>query len=105
MSWIFLILAGLEEVIATIAMKYIDGTKKKLPIAIMVIGFMFSFYCLSKAMIALPAGVAYAVWTGVGTIGISLVSVFWFREKMNRLQVISLLFILLGAAGLKLTSS
>ncbi|MFK2826267.1 multidrug efflux SMR transporter [Bacillus sp. B190/17] len=104
MSWILLVLAGLEEVIATIAMKYVDGTKRKWPIAIMVIGFAFSFYCLSKAMLELTAGVAYAVWTGIGTIGIAIVSVIWFKEKLNKFQFLSLTFILLGVAGLRFTS-
>ncbi|WP_100330048.1 DMT family transporter [Bacillus xiapuensis] len=104
MSWGFLILAGLEEVIATIAMKYVDGTKKKLPIAVMVIGFFFSFYCLSRAMLELPAGVAYAVWTAIGTTGITLVSFFWFKESLNKLQVISLLLIVIGVAGLRFTA-
>lgn len=104
MSWAFLILSGIEEVIATVAMKYVDGRKKKWPIIVMVVGFFFSFYCLSKAMIELPAGVAYAVWTAVGTIGITLVSLFWFKEKLNKLQIFSLLFIVLGVAGLRFTA-
>ncbi|RJS61249.1 multidrug efflux SMR transporter [Bacillus sp. PK3_68] len=104
MSWVFLVLAGFEEVIATIAMKYVNGTKRKWPIAVMVIGFIFSFYCLSRAMTDLSAGVAYAVWTGIGTVGITLVSIIWFKEKLNKFQLLSLLFIMLGVAGLKFTS-
>lgn len=104
MSWIFLILAGIEEVIATIAMKYVNGTKRKGPIAIMVIGFIFSFYCLSKAMTELSAGIAYAVWTGIGTVGITIVSIIWFKEKLNKFQFMSLTFIILGVAGLRFTS-
>ncbi|KAB7704755.1 QacE family quaternary ammonium compound efflux SMR transporter [Bacillus aerolatus] len=104
MSWIFLLLAGIEEVIATIAMKYVDGTKRKWPIAIMVIGFIFSFYCLSRAMLELSAGIAYAVWTGIGTVGITIVSIIWFKEKLNKFQALSLAFIIIGVAGLRLTA-
>lgn len=76
MPWMFLVISGIEEVIAAIAMKYVDGTRKKWPIIVMVLGFGLSFFCLSKAMQALSAGVAYAVWTGIGSIGITAVSLF-----------------------------
>lgn len=61
MAWFLLVIAGIEEIIAAIAMKYIDGTRKKWPIIVMTVGFGLSFYCLSQAMIVLPAGVAYVV--------------------------------------------
>lgn len=104
MAWGLLLLAGVEEVIATIAMKYMDGTRKKWPIIVMIIGFIFSFYCLSTAMQELPAGVAYAVWTGVGSIGITLVGILWFKENFGLSQFISLGFILIGVIGLGITS-
>lgn len=104
MIWGLLFLAGIEEVIATIAMKYMDGKRKKWPILIMTIGFAFSFFCLSKAMQTIPAGVAYAVWTGVGSIGITIVGIFWFKERFRSSQYISLALILIGVIGLRITS-
>lgn len=104
MVWGLLFLAGIEEIIATVAMKYIDGTRKKWPITVMVIGFIFSFYCLSTAMRVVPAGVAYAVWTGVGSIGIALVGALWFKERLGFSQILSLGLILVGVIGLRLTS-
>lgn len=103
MAWIWLVLAGIEEIIATIAMKYVDGFKRPAPILIMSIGFVFSFFCLSQAMQVLTPGVAYAVWAGVGTIGISAVGVFWFKEKLNPKQYVFLSFILVGVIGMRLT--
>lgn len=103
MAWIWLILSGIEEIVATIAMKYVDGFKRKTPIIVMSVGFLFSFYCLSHAMMELPAGVAYAVWAGVGAIGITIVGVFWFKEKMNKKQVFFLACILVGVIGMRLT--
>ncbi|MBP1964294.1 DMT family transporter [Paenibacillus aceris] len=105
MVWGYLVLAGIEEVIAVIAMKHIDGTRKKWPIFVVVVGFLFSFYCLSKAMQTLSAGVAYAVWTGIGSVGITIAGVCLFKEKFTRMQLLSLVFILIGVAGLRLTSS
>lgn len=104
MAWGLLVLAGIEEVIATIAMKYMDGTRKKWPIVVMVVGFIFSFFCLSMAMQSIPAGVAYAIWTGVGSIGITLAGLFWFKEKFRYKQFLSLAFILVGVIGLGMTS-
>lgn len=105
MVWFLLVIAGIEEIIAAIAMKYIDGTRKKWPIIVMTLGFGLSFYCLSQAMIVLPAGVAYAVWTGIGSIGVSAVGLIWFKERFRLSQVISLCLILAGVIGLRLTSS
>lgn len=104
MAWLLLIVAGLEEIISVIAMKYIDGFKKKTPLVIMALGLALSFFCLTQAMLVIPSGVAYAVWAGVGAVGITLVSMFWFKEKYNRMQMVFLMFIVVGIIGLKLTT-
>ncbi|GAB1787078.1 hypothetical protein PMEGAPL128_61930 [Priestia megaterium] len=52
----------------------------------------------------LPAGVAYGVWTGVGSVGITLTGILWFKEKLGIYQLISLCFILIGVIGLKIAS-
>ncbi|MDG0764856.1 DMT family transporter [Bacillus halotolerans] len=104
MAWFLLFIAGIEEIIAAIAMKYIDDTKKKWPIIVMTAGFALSFYCLSQAMQVLPSGVAYAVWTGIGSIGVTAVSLIWFKERFQLSQLISLCLILAGVIGLRLTS-
>ena len=104
MAWLLLCIAGVEEVIAAVAMKYIDGTRKKWPIIVMTLGFALSFYCLSKAMQVLPSGVAYAVWTGIGSIGVTAVSFVWFKERFRLSRLISLCLIIVGVIGLRLTS-
>lgn len=103
MAWMFILIAGLEEVVSVIAMKYIDGIKRKKPIAVMVLGFFLSFFLLSQAMQQIPAGIAYAVWSGIGTIGISIVGILRFKEKMNVQQVAFLSLILVGVFGLQLS--
>ncbi|ABS73012.1 MULTISPECIES: DMT family transporter [Bacillus] len=104
MAWLLLFIAGAEEVVAAVAMKHIDGFKKKWPLIVMVTGFMLSFFCLSGAMQVLPTGVAYAAWTGMGSIGVSAVGILWFKEKFNLSQLVSLGLILIGVIGLKLTA-
>lgn len=104
MAWGLLVLAGIEEVTATIAMKYMNDTRKKWPIFVMIIGFVLSFYCLSKAMKVIPAGVAYGVWAGIGSVGVALAGILWFKERLNVFQSISLGMIILGVVGLRITS-
>lgn len=103
MAWFFIVLAGLEEVVSVIAMKYVDGLKNKKPIVVMTIGFLVSFYLLAEAMQEIPAGIAYATWSGIGTIGITLVGVIRFKEKINRLQLTFLSLIFVGVIGLQLS--
>ena len=104
MALIFILLAGLEEVVSVVAMKSVDGLKHKKPIAVMVIGFIVSFYLLAQAMQEIPAGIAYATWSGVGTIGIAIVGIFRFKEKMNGLQLAFLSLILVGVVGLQIST-
>lgn len=104
MAWLCLILAGFEEIISVIAMRHVDGFKRKLPIAVMVIGFGCSFYLLSRAMLVIPAGVAYGVWAGVGAVGISIVGVVLFKEKLNTVQCLFLGMIIMGVMGLRFTT-
>ena len=104
MAWIFILLAGIEEVISVITMKYVDGLKRKKPIAIICIGFFVSFYLLSQAMQEIPAGIAYATWSRVGTIEISMVSIIRFKEKINAFQFLFLGFILVGVVGLNFSA-
>ena len=104
MAWLFLIIAGIEEVISVIAMKYVDGWKRKWPLLVIVFGLAASIYMLTHAMVVIPAGVAYAVWAGIGTVGITLVSLFWFKEKYNAQQFLFLTCIVIGIIGLRLTT-
>ena len=104
MAWMLLVLAGLEEVIAVLAMKYVDGWKRKTPLAIMTIGFAFSIYCLTQAMQVIPTGVAYAVWAGIGSVGITMLGFVWFKEKLSKGQVVSLSILILSVIALRMTS-
>ncbi|MCE5168334.1 multidrug efflux SMR transporter [Paenibacillus profundus] len=104
MAWLYLILSGFEEIIAVIAMKYVDGFKKKTPLVIITLGLAASIWLLTHAMSVIPSGVAYAVWAGVGAVGITLVSLFWFKEKYSRTQFVYLGLIVVGIIGLRLTT-
>lgn len=104
MQWMMLILAGVFEVTWAIAMKYSDGFTVVVPTIITVIGYIASAVFLSVALKHLPLGTAYAMWTGFGIIGTSVLGVLLFHEKLSVPQIICILLIVLGIVGLKLLS-
>ena len=105
MSWIILFLAGLFEIAWAIGLKYSEGFTKLTPSIITIITMFISFYLLSLALKSLPLGTAYAIWVGIGTIGTVIAGIFLFDESMNLIRVVSILFILLGIIGLKITTN
>ncbi len=102
MQWIILLLAGLFEIGWAIAMKYSDGFTVLLPSVITAVGYIASAVFLSMALKQLPLGTAYAMWTGMGIAGTTLLGVFLFQEKLSVPQVICVILILFGIIGLKL---
>ena len=102
MHWIFLLLAALFEVSWAIAMKYSNGFSVLIPSIVTVVGYILSAIFLSLALRQLPLGTAYAMWTGVGILGTTILGVFLFNEKLNIPQIICVLVIVIGIAGLKL---
>lgn len=102
MQWLFLLLAGVLEVTWAVAMKYSNGFSVLLPSVVTVIGYILSAVFLAFAMKQLPLGTAYAMWTGFGIIGTTILGVLLFGDKMSLPQVICVLLIICGIAGLKL---
>ena len=102
MQWVMLILAGIFEVSWAIAMKYSNGFTEIFPTVITVIGYILSAVFLSAALKQLPLGTAYAMWTGFGIVGTSVLGIFLFQEKLTLAQMLCVLLIVVGIAGLKL---
>lgn len=102
MQWLFLLLAGVLEVTWAVAMKYSNGFSVFLPSVVTVVGYILSAVFLAFAMKQLPLGTAYAMWTGFGIIGTTILGVLLFGDKMSLPQVICVLLIICGIAGLKL---
>jgi len=102
MQWIILLLAGLFEIGWAIAMKYSDGFTVLLPSVITAVGYIASAVFLSMALKQLPLGTAYAMWTGMGIVGTTVLGVFLFQEKLSVSQVICVILILVGIIGLKI---
>lgn len=104
MAWVYLIVAGLFEVVWAIALKYTAGFTRLWPSVVTIAGMAASFYFLSMATKTLPIGTAYAVWTGIGAMGAVIIGMLFLNEPVTVPRVIFLLFILVGLIGLKLTS-
>lgn len=104
MSWFFLILAGLMEVVGVIAMKNFVSTNKKIFLLAIVFCFILSFGFLSQAMQELSMGIAYAIWTGIGAAGGVLVGILFFKESKTFSKLFFLFLIVASSVALKAVS-
>jgi quaternary ammonium compound-resistance protein SugE len=105
MNWLYLIFAGFLEIAWAIGLKYTEGWTRLLPSVITGILMVASFYFLSLALRSLPIGTAYAVWTGIGTVGAAILGMFLFDEPRDVVRIACIFLIIAGIAGLKLTSA
>ena len=103
-AWIWLLAAGLLEVGWAIGLKETQGFSRLWPSVLTVAGMILSFVCLAQAVRTLPIGTAYAVWTGIGTIGAAAIGVLVYRESATAPRIACILLIVLGIIGLKLTA-
>ena len=103
-SWSYLIIAGVLEIAWAIGLKYTEGWTRLVPSLVTGALLVASFYFLSLAVRTLPIGTAYAVWTGIGTVGAAILGMVLFDEPRDIVRVICIMLIIAGIAGLKLTS-
>ena len=103
MPWVYLLLAGLFEIFFTVALKFTEGFTRLIPSIITVIFIALSFFCVSQAMRSIPIGTAYAVWAGIGAAGTVICGIVFFGDSYNLIRILSLLLIIIGIFGLKLT--
>ncbi len=105
MKWLYLVIAGICEVWWAVGLKYSHGFTRLVPSLLTIAGMAASFYFLSLALKSLPLGTAYAIWTGIGTIGTAILGIILFKEPVDILRILCMGFILTGIIGLKLVSS
>ena len=102
---VWMMLAIGSEVMATSALKASDGFSRLVPSVVVVVGYVVSFYCLSIALRAIPLGVVYAVWSGVGTALIALIGVVFFRETLGLAGIAGIALIIGGVALLNVSGA
>ncbi|HZG57837.1 quaternary ammonium compound efflux SMR transporter SugE [Paenibacillus sp.] len=104
MAWVYLLAAGVFEVVWAISLKASNGFTRLGP-SIVTLAFMaVSFYLLALATKTLPIGTAYAVWTGIGAVGAVVVGIVFLQEPAGALRLLFVALIVIGLVGLKLTS-
>lgn len=105
MAWVYLIVAALFEMGWAISLKYTEGFSKLIPSVITIALVIASFIFLSIAVRDLPIGTAYAVWTGIGVVGVAVFGVLFLKEPADLVRVGSIFLIMVGVIGLRLTSA
>ncbi len=101
-SALILLLAILSEVVGTVALKASEGFARLGPTVLVVVGYGLTFYFLGLALKQIPLGVAYAIWSGLGTAGAVLAGVLLWRESLNLAGVVGIALIVVGVVVLNL---
>jgi quaternary ammonium compound-resistance protein SugE len=104
MAWFLLFLAGLFECGWAIGLKYTDGFTRPVPTILTVMSMVISIVLLGLAVKSLPIGTAYAVWTGIGTVGTVLLGIWLLGDPANAARIVCITLIVAGIAGLKLAA-
>jgi len=105
MAWIILLLAGLTEVGWAVGLKYTEGFTRLVPSVLTIACMAVSLGLLGLALKTLPIGTAYAVWTGIGTVGTAILGIYLFGESTAALRLACIGLIIAGVVGLKLVSA
>ncbi len=104
MAWLYLIVAGIFEIGFAMGLKFSEGFSRTWPTRLMFASGGLSFYLLSVSMKSLPVGTAYSVWTGIGAVGTVALSILLLDEPRDVFRLASILLIVVGIVGLRLTS-
>lgn len=104
MAWFLLFLAGLFEIGWAVGLKYTDGFTRPMPTILTLISMVVSIVLLGLAVKTLPMGTAYAVWTGIGTVGTVLLGIWLLGDPATLVRLVCIGMIVAGIAGLKLAA-
>jgi len=102
MAWLLLVLAGVGEVIGVAGISRLNRSRDLLSFVLLIGGFVLSLTFLSIAMQSISMGTAYAVWTGMGTVGSTLVGMLLYGESRDAKRLLFIAMVLSAAVGLKL---
>ena len=104
-AWVLLGLAILSEITATASLKSTEGFTRLWPSVVVMVGYMGAFYFMSMTLDTIPVAVAYAIWSGVGVAGITLISVMFLNQKIDTAGLIGMGLIGLGVVVLRVFST
>jgi small multidrug resistance pump len=103
-GYIYLVIAIAAEVIATTAMKALDGFNKPLPLVLVVLGYATAIGLLSQVVKTIPVGIAYAIWSGMGIVLVSVATVFIYKQKLDFAAMAGMGLIIAGVIVIQLFS-
>lgn len=104
MSYLYLTLAIIAEVIATSSLRATEEFTKPVPTLIMVVGYGVAFYFMTLTLRSLPLGITYAVWSGLGIVLISIIGIIFYNEKLDLAATLGMSLIILGVVVIHLFS-
>lgn len=104
MSWTYLFVAGLLEVVWAIGLKYTEGFTRLWPSVVTIAAMIASIWFLALALRSIPVGTGYAVWTGIGAVGTAILGIVLFAEPATAARLICIGVIVAGILGLKIVS-
>lgn len=104
MHWIYLFVAIVSEVIGTSALRASEGFTRPWPSVLVVAGYGMAFYCLSLTLRTIPMGIAYAVWSGIGVVLISIAGWFFYGQKLDAAALAGIVLIVAGVVVINLFS-
>ena len=104
MYWLSLFVAGIFEIVWAVGLKMTEGFSRLIPSVVTVAGIVASFFFLAIALKKLPLSIAYAIWTGIGTVGTVILGIFYFHEPTDLAHIICVGLILCGIIGLRILS-
>ena len=104
LAWLYLVVAGLLEIVWAIGLKYTQGFTRLVPSAITIVAMIASVWFLALALRAIPVGTGYAVWTGIGAVGTAILGIVLLGEPATGARIACIGLIVAGIVGLKVVS-
>ena len=104
MAWVYLLVAGGFEIVWATGLKYTDGFSRLWPSVGTVAAMSVSMVFLALALRTIPIGTAYAIWTGIGAVGVAIIGIILFNEPRDLARLFFIFVIIAGIVGLKLSS-
>jgi quaternary ammonium compound-resistance protein SugE len=105
MAWIYLLLAGILEIVWAYSMKQSDGFTRLIPTTVTIVAMVASFALLAAAMRSLPLGTAYMIWTGIGAIGAFAIGILMLGEMVSPMRIASAILVVTGIIMMKLSAT
>jgi quaternary ammonium compound-resistance protein SugE len=103
-AWVLLFIAGVLEIVWAMGLKATAGFTRPIPTVLTLLAMAGSMLLLARAVQVLPIGTAYAVWVGIGAAGTVVFGIILYGESMSALNMVSVVAVLAGIVGLKLTA-